>query len=179
MAQNGSVRSSPFMRQSGQSQTANNDRSSRPQSAIIPSNTPNMAAHNRNQSHSSLHTVALTNGHSRTNSDTSKNGVKRNSTFAPSFIKSEEIAHRREAVSSIEGENDFSGKRYVWVKDPATAFVKGFVVEELEGGMLVVQCDDGSVRYTAESRKHNYTNTAIATRGRRRIRRQSQPRQIR
>ena len=48
-------------------------------------------------------------------------------------------------MNSIEGENDFSGKRYVWVKDAATAFVKGWVVEELAGGLLLVQCDDGSV----------------------------------
>lgn len=145
------------MRQSGQFQSSKNDGSSRPQSAIIPSNTFNMAAHNRNQSHSSLNTLALTNGHSRTNSDTSKNGAKRNSTFAPSFIKSDEIAHRREAVSSIEGENDFSGKRYVWVKDPATAFMKGWVVEELEGGMVLVQCDDDSVRNISPGLKP-YTN---------------------
>lgn len=162
MAQNGSVRSSPFMRQSGQDQASNNGRSSRPQSATIPSNTLNMVAHNRNQSHSSLNTPALTNGHLRTTSDTSKNGVKRSSTFAPSFIKSEEIAHRREAVSSIEGENDFSGKRYVWVKDPATAFMKGWVVEELEGGMLLVQCDDGSVRASKSQPQLAYTNTAAS-----------------
>lgn len=48
-------------------------------------------------------------------------------------------------MKGIEGENDFSGKRYVWLKDPQTAFVKGWVVEELEGGRLLVQCDDGSV----------------------------------
>lgn len=48
-------------------------------------------------------------------------------------------------MNSIEGENDFSGRRYVWIKDPTTAFVKGWVVEELEGGSLLVQCDDGSV----------------------------------
>lgn len=48
-------------------------------------------------------------------------------------------------MKGIEGENDFSGKRYVWLKDPHVAFVKGWVVEELEGGRLLVQCDDGSV----------------------------------
>jgi hypothetical protein len=48
-------------------------------------------------------------------------------------------------VNGIEGENDFSGKRYVWLKDPNTAFVKGWVVEELGDGRLRVQCDDGSV----------------------------------
>jgi myosin protein heavy chain len=48
-------------------------------------------------------------------------------------------------VKGIEGENDFSGKKYVWLKDPQTAFVKGWVVEELGGNRLLVQCDDGSV----------------------------------
>ena len=48
-------------------------------------------------------------------------------------------------VDSIEGENDFSGKKYVWLTDPNTAFVKGLVVEELDNGCLLIQCDDGSV----------------------------------
>lgn len=46
----------------------------------------------------------------------------------------------------MEGENDFSGKRYVWLRDPEKAFIRGLVLEEREGGMLLVQCDDGSVR---------------------------------
>ena len=50
-----------------------------------------------------------------------------------------------EAVRGIEGENDFSGKRYVWLKDPNTALVKGWVVEDLDGNQILVQCDDGSV----------------------------------
>lgn len=50
-----------------------------------------------------------------------------------------------DTVKGIEGENDFSGKRYVWLKDPESAFVKGWVVEELEGNKLLVQCDDGTV----------------------------------
>lgn len=50
-----------------------------------------------------------------------------------------------DTVKGIEGENDFSGKRYVWLKDPEEAFVKGWVVEEKPGGNLVVQVDDGSV----------------------------------
>lgn len=49
-------------------------------------------------------------------------------------------------VKGIEGENDFSGKRYVWLKDPQQAFVKGWVVEELGGNRILVQCDDGSQR---------------------------------
>lgn len=50
-----------------------------------------------------------------------------------------------DAVRGIEGENDFSGKKYVWLKDPQTAFVKGWVLEDLGGGRILVQCDDGSV----------------------------------
>jgi len=49
-------------------------------------------------------------------------------------------------VNGIEGENDFSGKKYVWLKDPQSAFVKGWVVEDLPGGRLLVQCDDGTQR---------------------------------
>lgn len=50
-----------------------------------------------------------------------------------------------DAVKGIEGENDFSGKRYVWLKDPEEAFVKGWVIEEKTGGILLVQTDDGNV----------------------------------
>lgn len=50
-----------------------------------------------------------------------------------------------ETVRGIEGENDFSGKRYVWLKDPQLAFIKGWIVEELGDNQILVQCDDGSV----------------------------------
>lgn len=66
-------------------------------------------------------------------------------TFAPSYLKTEDMRKPTDVVKGIEGENDFSGKKYVWLKDPKTAFVKGWVVEELEGNRLLVQCDDGSV----------------------------------
>jgi hypothetical protein len=51
----------------------------------------------------------------------------------------------QDTVKGIEGENDFSGKRYVWVKDPQAAFVRGWIVEEMDGNRLLVQCDDGTV----------------------------------
>lgn len=76
----------------------------------------------------------------------SKSNLPGSTTFAPSFIKTEDLRRSIDIVKGIEGENDFSGKRYVWLKDPQTAFVKGWVVEELEGGRLLVQCDDGSQR---------------------------------
>ena len=53
-------------------------------------------------------------------------------------------------MRGIEGENDFSGKRYVWLKDPQTAFVKGWIVEELGNNQVLVQCDDGSVRLVSQ-----------------------------
>ena len=55
-----------------------------------------------------------------------------------------------ERIGGIEGENDFSGKRFVWLRDPNTAFVKGWVVEELDNGQLLVQCDDGSVSHEVQ-----------------------------
>jgi myosin protein heavy chain len=74
----------------------------------------------------------------------SKAGTQASSTFAPSFIHGEEM-RRSETIKGIEGENDFSGKRYVWLKDAESAFVKGWVVEELDNNQILVQCDDGSV----------------------------------
>nr|POF17958.1 myosin type-2 heavy chain 1 [Quercus suber] len=67
-------------------------------------------------------------------------------TFAPQFIKQEDLEGGEQRVRGIEGENDFSGKRYVWLRDSEKAFVRGWVVEEMSDGMLKVQCDDGSQR---------------------------------
>jgi myosin protein heavy chain len=77
----------------------------------------------------------------------SKTGTPTSNTFAPSFIKTEEMKRSPEKLNGIEGENDFSGKRYVWLKDPTTAFVKGWIVEEMGNNQILVQCDDGSVRH--------------------------------
>jgi myosin protein heavy chain len=78
----------------------------------------------------------------------SKTGTPTSNTFAPSFIKAEDMQRGIEVVKGIEGENDFSGKRYIWLKDPQKAFVKGWIVEELGNNQILVQCDDGSVRWT-------------------------------
>ncbi|KAK0782172.1 class II myosin, partial [Friedmanniomyces endolithicus] len=93
-------------------------------------------------------------GHARNHSvsDLRMTGLKRNSsvrtstpvgTFAPQFIQEAGLGGSEERVRGIEGENDFSGKRYVWVRDNEIAFVRGWVVEELPEEMLRVQCDDG------------------------------------
>lgn len=47
-------------------------------------------------------------------------------------------------ISAIEGENDFSGKRYVWIRDPEKAFVRGWITEDLPGNKVIVQFDNGS-----------------------------------
>jgi myosin protein heavy chain len=78
-------------------------------------------------------------------SNSHRSNTPATSTFAPTFITSEEMQSSELVVRGIEGENDFSGKRYVWLRDPVTAFVRGWVVEELDGDNLLVQCEDGSV----------------------------------
>lgn len=104
-----------------------------------------LPSHNRHQSQSSLAgLVAPSQTISRRQSDT-RNATPASNTFAPSFIKTEEAQRGEETVKSIEGENDFSGKRYVWLKDPQNAFVKGWIVQELGNNQILVQCDDGTV----------------------------------
>ncbi|KAJ6260674.1 Myosin-11 [Drechslerella dactyloides] len=80
-------------------------------------------------------------GHNRTMSSANKT----NTTFAPSFIKKADSASPRVTSHGLEG-TDFSGKRWVWVKDPERAFVKGYVESE-ENNVLVVICDDGTERH--------------------------------
>jgi len=112
-------------------------------SQLSPSQNP---PHNQNQSYSSLAGLLSlnNNANSRFRPD-SKNVTPTSNTFAPSFIKTDEMRRGPETVKGIEGENDFSGKRWVWLRDPTNAFVKGWVVEELGGNRILVQCDNGSV----------------------------------
>lgn len=116
----------------------------RPKSAIIlPSTAPDPArGHIRNSSVSQV-SPPLSLGGNRERSDSAKNSTS--GTFAPSFIKSEELRRGADQIRGIEGENDFSGNKYVWLRDPEKAFVRGLVLEELEGGRLLVQSDDGDV----------------------------------
>ncbi|KAF2807141.1 uncharacterized protein BDZ99DRAFT_447421 [Mytilinidion resinicola] len=103
--------------------------------------------HARHQSFSQLSSAPVP---SRANSTRLRSNSNRYSTpggtFTPGFIKAEDAQDSTEKVRGIEGESDFSGKRYVWLRDPQTAFVRGWVVEELEEGRLLVQCDNGSQR---------------------------------
>lgn len=62
-------------------------------------------------------------------------------TFAPKFIKAEESTQSNQ----VEGGDDFSGKRYVWLRDGERVFVQALVLEEKPGNMLRVQREDGTV----------------------------------
>ncbi len=77
----------------------------------------------------------------------SRNSISLTGTFAPKFIHAESGSGGGgdERVHELEGEGDYSGKRYVWIKDAATAFVRAWVVQELDDERLLVQCDDGVV----------------------------------
>ncbi|KAI1110698.1 P-loop containing nucleoside triphosphate hydrolase protein [Nemania sp. NC0429] len=158
-----SVRNNPFARMGSPSSSTgpNGGAPGRPKSALFSSQsslssatTPPSASpslHSRTHSYTALAPVTplpAINGHAppRQQRADSKSNPPGSTTFAPSFIKTEDLRRSIDIVKGIEGENDFSGKRYVWLKDPQTAFVKGWVVEELEGGRLLVQCDDGSQR---------------------------------
>jgi len=65
-------------------------------------------------------------------------------TFAPTFIKADASQGGLVRVDRIEGENDFSGKKYVWVRNPEDNFVQGWIAEERGGNTFLVQCEDGS-----------------------------------
>ena len=79
---------------------------------------------------------------------TSALGSKSTSTFAPNFISlaSHDTNNPiQKGGEALEG-TDFSGKRWVWVRDQELAFIKGFVSGEEPDGRLRVMCDDGTVR---------------------------------
>ncbi len=142
-------RNNPFSRTGSLSPTSSAF-NARPKSISLasPLSISQDAGHSRNQSFSSLaslmgpaHNLSTSSRH-RANS---KSAQPSSNTFAPSFINTEEIRRGPDIVKGIEGENDFSGKRYVWLKDPQVAFVRGWIVEELADNQLLVQCDDGSV----------------------------------
>lgn len=143
-------RNHPFNRESSSPSPSPNPLMSnpRPKSAILTSPPGNLSfgVHSRNQSFSAFGGSSLAPVQvSRQRSNSSRSTNQTSSTFAPQFIKVTELQREDERVGGIEGENDFSGKRYVWLRDVQSAFIKGWVIEELDGGRLLIQCDDGSV----------------------------------
>lgn len=140
-------RNNPFARTNSPSPSPSNG-GGRPKSAVFtaPLSVPQNPTHSRHQSYSSVTTtLAPAVDTTPRHQSGSKMGTPTSNTFAPSFIGTEEMKRSSAQLNGIEGENDFSGKRYVWLKDPATAFVKGWIVEELGGNHILAQCEDGSV----------------------------------
>ena len=142
-------RNNPFDRGSPSPSPGPTAPGARPMFSVItsPPGTSNPAGHSRNQSCSTLNGSALAPLQlSRQRSNSTRGSHHASNTFAPQFIKTEESQRTGDKIGGIEGENDFSGKRYVWLRDPQVAFMKGWVVEELSTNRLLVQCDDGSQR---------------------------------
>lgn len=144
-------RNSPFSRNSPSPSPGPTPNTGRPKSALISSPLSDQQhismGHSRNHSFSPLGNASAParSNSTRLRSNSHRNGTP-GGTFAPQFITSDGSQDGPEKVRAIEGENDFSGKRYVWLKDSKSTFVRGWVVEELDAGKLLVQCDDGSVR---------------------------------
>lgn len=139
------VRNNPFARESASPSPAPSR--PRPQSGSIasPQGTFSSSNHVQNSAFSPLGGVSSSSTNATRRRAGSGSHSQSTSTFAPTFIRSEQLERAGEALRAIEGENDFSGKRYVWLGDPNVAFIKGWVIEELGDDRLLVQCDDGSV----------------------------------
>lgn len=164
----------------------------RPKSVVFPSSSTSPAtttspkmSHTRSQSQAVFgNALVPTSQSSHGMARHTREGTPGSNTFAPSFIKTEEMRRSADAVKGIEGENDFSGKRYVWLQDPQTAFVKGWIVQDLGGNRILVQCEDGSVSWPSSPALPQawscIANSGVtATRGRRGQRRQGQSGQVR
>src|SRR5271163_4808715 len=67
-------------------------------------------------------------------------------TFSPKFVNSLASKDRASSHSSDSARDlaEFSGKRWVWLKDDKQAFVKGWVVSE-NTSQLTVRCDNENV----------------------------------
>jgi myosin protein heavy chain len=143
-----SRRANPFNRNSASPSPGPQPAPSRPQSAVFtsPTTPAETMGHTRNLSFSPLNSVAHIPSNSRQRSNSARNNLRSSGTFAPQFIKSEELQRGADQIRGIEGENDFSGKRYVWLRDPEKTFVRGLVVEERDSGYLLIQLEDGTVR---------------------------------
>lgn len=145
---NGSPRrANPFGRSSPSSSPGTQGKTPRPKSAIVTSGKFEEAkGHFRNLSSISPSSPAPVVGNVNRQRANSLRGDAASGTFAPDFIKSEELRRGADQIRGLEGDNDFSGNKYVWLRDPEKAFIRGLVVEEREDGRLVVQSDDGEVR---------------------------------
>ncbi|RAH84864.1 hypothetical protein BO86DRAFT_208626 [Aspergillus japonicus CBS 114.51] len=143
-------RVNPFSRAtpSPSSSPSQQARGLRPKSAVVtsPSKFQEARGHFRNASSVSQASVSLVPRPGIRQRSGSLRNDAASGTFAPEFIKTEELRRGADQIRGLEGDNDFSGNKYVWLRDPEKAFVRGLVLEEGEGGRLLVQTDDGEQR---------------------------------
>ena len=78
-------------------------------------------------------------------------------TFTPQFISSLVDAKDTRSTDTARELAEFSGKRWVWLKDDQQAFVKGWVTEE-NGSTLHVRCDSESVDRIVDSQDVDKVN---------------------
>ncbi|KAE8386332.1 hypothetical protein BDV23DRAFT_6244 [Aspergillus alliaceus] len=120
-------------------------RAARPKSALVTSSSKFEEARGHFRNSSSL-TPATQAPFARIASRQRSNSLRNDAasgTFAPEFIKTEELKRGADQIRGLEGDNDFSGNKYVWLRDPEKAFIRGLVLEERDNGKLLVQSDDG------------------------------------
>jgi myosin heavy chain 9/10/11/14 len=79
-------------------------------------------------------------------------------TFTQKFVNDLAIPDKSSTSSdSARDLAEFSGKRWVWLKDEKLAFVKGWVTED-NGDTLQVRCDNESVDRTVSSQEVDKVN---------------------
>jgi myosin heavy chain 9/10/11/14 len=78
-------------------------------------------------------------------------------TFTPKFINTLEATRSSHSTDSARDLAEFSGKRWVWLKDEKLAFVKGWVTED-NGSTLQVRCDNESVDRIVNSQEVDKVN---------------------
>ena len=140
-------RANPFSRVSPSPSPSPAPRAARPKSAFITPSSKFEEARGQFRNSTSLAQptqAPLARITSRQRSHSLRNDVT-SGTFAPEFIKSEELQRGADQIRGLEGDNDFSGNKYVWLRDPEKAFIRGLVLEERDNGKLLVQSDDGEV----------------------------------
>src|ERR1700686_839737 len=76
-------------------------------------------------------------------------------TFTPKFI--ETLSSNARPTDAARDLAEFSGKRWVWLKDDKLAFVKGWVTDD-NGSTLKVRCDNESVERIVDSQAVDKVN---------------------
>ena len=78
-------------------------------------------------------------------------------TFTQKFINDLAITEKPNASDSARDLAEFSGKRWVWVKDEKLAFVKGYITED-NGDVFQVRCDNESTDRVVNSHEVDKVN---------------------